>query len=437
MPLPLSNPVIVIPGITANYLRDEYPLPPETVWAVLTKSYERSSLHPDNPRYEALEPARVLPDQLFEVVYKDLVDELRHNLSPTQDRPVPVFAFPYDWRQKLSLTEAQLGAFIDEVIERTKLLKHYHADPWSDAPKVNLIGHSMGGLIIAGYLQGAGANARVGKVATLATPFRGSFEAVIKMITGTANLGTSPPSSREREAARMTPALYHLFPIFAGALQTTDGESLSFFEPSSWQPSILETLQEYVRLHGLTPDDIPGQAMARFTQLLEDGRAHAARREALVLPTAGLTPADWLCVVGVDAETRVQMKVRRQAGGTPSFELSSQDRRNDWTPGGDSPTRSLTGDGTVPFEGAIPRFLGLNNLVCVTPDDFGYWEVQDKLLLGTAGFHGIMPAMNMLHRMIVLHFTGGVDTHGNVWGRPAPGVAPNDWAPPLGLPPPP
>ena len=40
--MPLSNPVIVIPGITANYLRDDYTLPPETIWSVLTKSYERA-----------------------------------------------------------------------------------------------------------------------------------------------------------------------------------------------------------------------------------------------------------------------------------------------------------------------------------------------------------------------------------------------------------
>jgi len=432
--MPLPNPVIVVPGITANYLRDDYTIPPETVWSVMTKAYERSLLHPDNLRYEAIEPARVQPDQLFEIVYKELIDELRHNLSPSQDRPVPVFPFAYDWRQKLSTPEAQLGTFIAEVIERTRLLKHYHDDAWAAAPKVNLIGHSMGGLIIAGLLQNTGRTVPVGKVATLATPFRGSFEAAIKMITGTANLGTSAPSSREREAARMTPSLYHLLPSFPNALQTLEGDPLSFFEPSSWQPSVLETIQEYIRLHGLSGDDIPGQAVSRFTQLLDDGRYNAARLATLDLAQAGLTPADWLCVVGVDAETRVQMKVRRQAGGTPSFEMSAVDRQNQWGRG-DAATQRRTGDNTVPFEGAIPPFLALNNLVCVTPGDFGYWELADRLLLGPAGFHGIMPAMDMLHRMIVLHFTGGTDTHGNVWGRPAPGVSPAEWAPAVRLPP--
>jgi pimeloyl-ACP methyl ester carboxylesterase len=429
-----SNPVIVLPGITANYLRDDYPLPPATVWSVLTNSYERASLHPDNPRYEAIEPARVQPDQLFEVVYKEMIDELRYNLSPSQVEPVPVYPFAYDWRQKLDDTEAQLGAFIKEVIARTKLMRHYARDPWNANPKVNLISHSMGGLVIAGYLEKFGSEQLVGKVATLATPYRGSYEAVIKIITGTANLGGSAPSSREREAARLTPALYHLFPRFPGALRDQTGAQMSFFDPSSWQPSIMETLQEYIRLHGLSAVDIPGQALALFNALLEGANVHRDRTAALDLAQAGLVAKDWLCVVGVDAVTRVQMKVKRLAGGTPSFDLSTGDRQNGWTPGGNSPARLQTGDGTVPFQGAVAPFLRPENLVCVTPGDFGYWEIQDRLLLSQAGFHGIMPAMNMLHRMIVMHFTGRTDTHGNVWGQPAPGTDPDSWDPPLPLP---
>jgi hypothetical protein len=91
----------------------------------------------------------------------------------------------------------------------------------------------------------------------------------------------------------------------------------------------------------------------------------------------------------------------------------------------------MTGDGTVPFEGAVPRFLALENLVCVTPDDYGYWAVADRVLSSQAGFHGILPNMDLLHRIIVSHFTGRPDTHGNTWRRPAPGVAPEAWQPPI------
>ena len=96
----VQPPVVVVPGITATGLEDFYPIPPEEIWsAVLTKKYERISLHPDDVRYEAIEPARVQPRALFGVIYADLVEALRHDLSPARDRPTPVFPFAYDWRQ--------------------------------------------------------------------------------------------------------------------------------------------------------------------------------------------------------------------------------------------------------------------------------------------------------------------------------------------------
>jgi pimeloyl-ACP methyl ester carboxylesterase len=419
----LVNPVIVVPGITATYLRDQYPLPPETVWSLLTKDYERISLHPDNILYEAMEPARLQPDQVFDIAYKELIQELRHNLSQKADEPVPVFPFGYDWRQPLNLIEGQLATFVDEVIERTKLLKHYYDASYGDDPKVNLVGHSMGGLIVTGFLENYRGKARVGKVATLATPFRGSFEAVIKVTTGTANLGTSAPSSREREAARVMPALYHLLPSFPGV-------KADFFDPAIWQPSILKTLGEYVRLYAVSQKDPEKQAQDLFAALLATAQSHRQRLEDFRLEKAGLTVQDWLCVVGVDSTTRVRLEIINTPQG-PEFDFRSDDRDNEWGNGKDPVKSRLTGDGTVPFEGALPAFLKMENVVCVTPNDFGYWEIQDRLVTQVAGFHGILPNMDMLHRLIVRHFTGWPDDHGNTWGRPAPGVT--AWQPPLKL----
>ena len=87
----------------------------------------------------------------------------------------------------------------------------------------------------------------------------------------------------------------------------------------------------------------------------------------------------------------------------------------------------------MPFEGAVPKFLGRENVVCVTPQDFGYWEVADRILDRAAGFHGILPNMNMIHRLIVRHFTGSPDLHGATWGRAAPGVTPGHWDPAVRL----
>lgn len=425
-----AAPVIIVPGITASQLRDEYVLPPDVVWsAILNKEYERIALHPDNVRFEAVEPARVTPDYIFEVAYKELVNELRYNLREEEDKAVPVFAFSYDWRQPLEMIEAQLAVFVAEVIERTKLLRHYYEAGYADRPRVNLVGHSMGGLVITGYLERYGGNVLVSKVVTLATPFRGSFEAVIKISTGTANLGTEAPSSREREAARLMPALYHLLPSCNGII-TDPGLPSSFFDSGLWQPSILQTLKEYVRLHSVELKDADQQARELFNALLKQAQVHRSRIDTFKPANAGLKAEDWLCVVGVNSTTRVRVVVKSTPQG-PDFVFSSKDRDDLWDSGHTPEERHLTGDGTVPLDGALPTFLAVENVVCVTPDDFGYWEVQDKVFSAVAGFHGIMPNMDMLHRLIVRHLTGRPDPRGNTWGRPAPGAV--EWQPPLPL----
>lgn len=429
----LAHPVIVVPGITATYLYDEYLLPPEDIWKVIKKQYERIALHPNDLRYEALEPARVKPGQIFEIAYEELIEELRYNLASRESEPVPVYPFGYDWRMPLDITERLLAAFVTEVIERTKLLKHYHRDKYQDNPKVNLVGHSMGGLVIAGYLEQEGSKAPVHKVVTLATPFQGSFEAVIKVATGTANLGTTPPSSREREPARLTPALYHLIPSFSHGIEVrTPTLPDTLFDPGVWQPSVVASIAEFIRTKGLpSPKNRLQEARDLFTFLLNQARAHRDRIDGFKLSKAKMTAKNWLAVVGVDTKTRVRLRIVKR-GNQPDFVLRGKDRTNEWKDK-DPQQQRLTGDGTVPYEGAVPLFLPEKNLVLVTPDDYGYWELQDRGLTMAAGFHGILPNMNMLHRLIVRFFTDRPDKRKNTWGRSAPNVDKNNWDPPLNL----
>ena len=426
----IAHPTIVVPGITATYLKDEYAISPEFVWTVLTKNYERVILHPDDLRYEANEPARIQPDQLFEVAYQELIEELRFNLKDKEDQLVPVYPFCYDWRMPLKMIELQLADFINEVIARTRLMKHYFNVGYGKDPKVNLVGHSMGGLVIAGYLEMLGKKAPVNKVVTLGTPFLGSFEAVIKVATGTANLGTSPPSSREREMARITPALYHLIPTFKNGIEADGDIPKSLFNPEAWQPSVVDSIASIIQSRGLRPQTRKKDALSLLKNLLKEAKKYQDRIKNLDLKNTKLNEDDWLAVIGADAVTRVHLRIEKR-NGKPHFNLSSQDRKNEWPKKNNGDNPNNTGDGTVPLEGALPPFLGKEKVVVVTPDDYGYWEVQDKAMTKIAGFHGILPNMNMLHRLIVRFFTDRSDKHKNTWGRPAPGVT--TWKPPLKL----
>ena len=432
----LCPPVIVVPGITACELRDEYALPPEAVWtAVRRKKYHRITLHPSDLRYELHEPARVRHGGTFSLIYEDLVEELRDNLSWNEDAPVPVYPFGYDWRMPLRDTECALAAFVDEVIDRTRLMRHYRENGYGEAPRVHLVGHSMGGLLIAGYLaRQCQANAKgrpVDKVVSIGTPFHGSHEAVIKIATGIGDLGEDTGRARERRAARMTPALYHLLPDYDGAIKAADGADeveTDLFTPAAWQPNIRHTVAEFVEKWGTGEDSSGGEV---FQAMLSEAKDYRAGLAPLKAGKLGLR---WLAVAGANAETRVEMEVKSAGGGdVPQFQLQSSGRANEWNEeSAEARVRYRTGDGTVPLQSAVPPFLDPACVVCVTPKDFGYWELGDRVLSRAAGFHGMLPRMNMLHRLIVRFFLGRDDTYGNTWGRPLPDQR-ERWQPPLAL----
>ncbi|MGI9204492.1 MAG: lipase/acyltransferase domain-containing protein [Woeseiaceae bacterium] len=423
----IQNPVIVIPGITATSLVDDYPLKADEIWTmVFNKKYDRVALHPDDMRYEAIEPAHVVTGQLFPV-YDDLIRALRHELSARADRPTPIFAFPFDWRMDVATTAEKLGDFIEEVIARTRLMRHY-----ADAKnlQVDLVGHSMGGLAICEYLSQFGRRSKVGKVVTIGTPFLGSVEAIVKIATGMSLLTGPEPKEREREAARVTPSIYQLFPSYDGATIDPDGDAVNVFDSSNIQSSVVDSLTEFVRLYSVSTRS--GDRQERAKKILEEmlGRAQRHRRnvEDLKLSSTGIKQADWLAIVGVGEKTRLQLTVARSRRG-PWFVIEDEQFVNELD--SDNPRSHRTGDGTVPLAGALPPFLSGNRLVCLTDKDLGRLELRDKFMAEIAGFHGLLPRVNVIQRLVTRHLQPNY--RGTVWGRRLPGV--RQWNPPIeGLP---
>lgn len=449
------DPVILVPGLTASYLMDHYPLPPEETWSERTflgavvgvrREFERLSIHPDSPflypdkqRYEVRQPSRMMVGQVFQVAYRELIEELREELPERRQGPVPVFPFSYDWRQPLYQVEENLKVFIDEVIDRTRLLGR-NQPHYSGCNSVNLIGHSMGGLVISGYLANCkenGYESRVNRIATLATPFQGSYDIITKVATGKGNLGSGSSSPRERKAARLTPSLYHLLPSFEGALQLDEGITANpknWFNPAVWQGSITQSIADYIGEHALDPGDDEAQqnvAADLFQSFLSYGYAHRRKINSLQLDEIGMRQDQWLCIVGVDSDTRVNLPIIENERGELIFLIQREGRRNQWN-AGDTSERYLTGDGTVPLHGAIPKFLDKERLICVRPDDFE-GEFGDAVLSWMAGFHEMMPNMNLVQRLIVRHFTQKSDRYNCSWGRGLPGIEGENWKPPMEL----
>lgn len=430
--MPLTAPVIVVPGITASVLRDEYDIPPSDVWTtIFHRDHDRIVLHPSDLHLEAREPSRVTHSHLFPLVYEELIEELRDDLREDDLEPVPVYPFSYDWRMPLIQTQQRLKDFICEVIDRTRLLPHYRKSNYSGRPRVNLVAHSMGGLIVAGYLNQYGANF-ICKIVTIATPFQGSCDAIVEVATGTGNTIINPRKARKRRAARLTPALYHLLPTYDGAVNFEADVPHDIFDPDAWPSNIIRSIARSSRMTGISDEFEESEEIARsaLTQMLAWSSRHRGSIDKLNLESIKMTPHQWLAIVGIGEETFLDVSIEGSRDDEPRFARIDESRRtNSWSR--DSPGSRDTGDGTVPLRGAVPKFLDESNLVCVTQNDFLLGERYDPPPLRFAGFHAQIPSMHLVQRLIVRFLTDAENPYENPRGRPLPGIPCRDWNSPV------
>ena len=240
------------------------------------------------------------------------------------------------------------------------------------------------------------------------------------------SLITGPePREREREAARVTPALYQLFPSYPGAAVDPDGRDVDMFAPENIQKSVVDSLTEFVRIYSVATrsPERRARALEILRELLGNARRHRQTVTGFRPSAAGLRQDDWLAIIGVGEKTRIQMTIDA-SGGDTRFVIGEAQFVNEL--GRRHDTRQ-TGDGTVPLGGAAPPFLAASRPVCVTDDDLDILELRDRLLVGIGGFHGLLPRVNLVQRLVTRHLDPG--SRGRVWGRRMPGA--RSWNPPI------
>lgn len=215
---PDRTPLIVIPGLFGSKLRRVDTQ--ETLWPgpwqrVLFSAYRE--LGPDGPALEAYE----LAEQVLGIdFYGPLLDTLtRHGgYRRTQaGQPPPgdaraLYVFPYDWRQDNTRHAAALEALIAQI-----RLDHGQADL-----RVDLVAHSMGGLVARYYLRYGPSDvldgspqlitlhgaSRVRKLVLLGTPNFGAISALQGLLEGEPiGLRRMPP-----ELLAAMPSAYQLLP---------------------------------------------------------------------------------------------------------------------------------------------------------------------------------------------------------------------------------
>lgn len=134
----------------------------------------------------------VLSVNIFENLQKDL--ELNNYQENTN-----LFFFPYDWRLDLNTTKDLLKQKIDEVKLQT------------GKDKVNIIAHSMGGLLVKDYLNSYEKES-VDKLIFIGTPHLGAPKAGKILLEGDRFSIPWLEEDRIKEIAQNSPALHELLP---------------------------------------------------------------------------------------------------------------------------------------------------------------------------------------------------------------------------------
>lgn len=101
--------------------------------------------------------------------YDDLFESLEAN-GYTKNKNL--FEFPYDWENSNKISAIELKTKIDSITSDTKI------------SKVDLIAHSMGGLMARQYIEGDNYGNNVDNLITLGTPHHGSPKAYLKWEAG-------------------------------------------------------------------------------------------------------------------------------------------------------------------------------------------------------------------------------------------------------------
>ena len=191
-PTPSKTPLILIPGIGGSELKvaeDTFWLKEDGHGGIFNHAYsngekvwvnEGEAAKPgDDDYFDILrmksdgvtpEANLELTGNLFAGAYQPTIDFF---VSNGYELNKTLFVFPYDWRKDISLTALLLDQKINEIKNQT------------GSEKVDVVSHSMGGLVARNYIADANRAQNVRKLFTLGTPHLGAENTFLTLLYGT------------------------------------------------------------------------------------------------------------------------------------------------------------------------------------------------------------------------------------------------------------
>ncbi|MDD5528326.1 MAG: alpha/beta fold hydrolase [Patescibacteria group bacterium] len=218
---PVHNPVIIVPGIMGSYLKEKaFPIDKE-VWLNWL-----GYANPLDPKDEGLKELEMdstgkavknlyvdgaIENVLTEDFYKGLIQELEEN---GYKEGTDLFVFPYDWRYDVSCLAGAIECSDQGINTLDKMIAIATSSAGSE--KVDIVAHSMGGLISKAYIEKFGASS-IDKLITIATPNLGSPRAAKILLYGdNMDIGKFGlyvlNESTMKEISQNIPSVYQLLP---------------------------------------------------------------------------------------------------------------------------------------------------------------------------------------------------------------------------------
>lgn len=302
------RPVILIPGLLGTRLEDR--ITRRVVWGGVKGflgggvAYDLAlPVDPDEPDH--LEPAGLVAEVAGLDVYAAILKTLRRagGYQAGTEHPemgAAYFVFDYDWRLSCAATAAALDRKIKEI-------QALYKDP---GLKVDIVAHSMGGLVTLYYLLYGDRDVRddprpvpdfsgarnVGTVVLLGTPTLGSVGALRACIEGrTLGLTSIPP-----EVFATGPSMYELLPSPSSrVLYGPDGqhETADIYDEATWRrlkwgiynPRLVAGIRShYIQRHpGVAASEVDchmGRLYGTFSTLLRQAAGFHRAIEAASTP---------------------------------------------------------------------------------------------------------------------------------------------------------
>jgi pimeloyl-ACP methyl ester carboxylesterase len=366
----LNTPIILIHGIRGSHLAQTYDDSFDVIWSGIQNRYESIlDLELDPTGQYDNDPFGLINVQRIEkMAYGEILSRLRKQFKNT-----PVYIYRYDWRLDIDFLAQQFVDFVEKIKTKTQ------------TEQINVITHSMGGLILARYLKLDTEEhlKSIRKAAITAPPFGGSYEAVKCLIIGEDSLFSFNSSEVFRKIARSFPSVYQLLPSLQPHWEHPE-ENSNFWDIAYWQQRVefgSRNKAIYVTKQTIMQNHLSRAKQFAFNEMIDLADYPDHQDKFLLMYGKGAKTLSNIIVKDYNSDLSIRYLF--------DFEKSEKKYTGD-------------GDGVVPINSALRYHF--KHVIPVNLSYFKQWwnpfTLDDRLKTNIVGFHPMFLGLDKVQSVI-------------------------------------